>query len=100
MNTIRPIHVELAVEQVIADVDSFCDSLGAECMKAGPVNSEWFTRSDGRLSEADRPTLLHAALMAADRNDADLCLRAMQHLLARHLVEQDARITELAKEAA
>jgi hypothetical protein len=97
---IRPIHVELAVEQVIADVDSFCDSLGAECMKAGPVNSEWFTRSDARLSEADRPTLLHAALVAADRHDDALCGRAMRHLVARYLIEQDARITELAKEAA
>lgn len=68
--TVDPIHVQYATERVIGDVDSFCDELAAKCMAAGQCDGEKVLRVPGRLLEADEPTVLAAALLAAHRGDA------------------------------
>ena len=90
----------IAREKVIADLDTFSDVIAAGCFQRTDVDSDWHTRIPGRLAQADTAELLHAALVAADREDADTCLEAVRLLLQRHLQRSARRIDHLAAELA
>lgn len=89
-----------AAEQVLADVDTFCDELAGAAMRTPRVTSDWFTRVPGRLAQADDLTLLHALLTAGQRNDADTALEAARMLGDRYLSREAERIARLASEYA
>lgn len=97
---IKDVHVEIAVERITADVDTFTDWLAGECQGRTNVSSDWSCRVPGRLLTADVAVLLHAALTAADALDEAGCLSAMRALQQRYLVEKDDRLQQLAAEAA
>lgn len=97
---VKGIHVELAVERVLADVDGVVDWLGSECSQRSHVSSDFATRVPGRLLTADTAVVLHAALIAADRGDEMGCLDAMRVLTQRYLAGADKRVRALASEFA
>lgn len=90
--------MQRATETVLADVDSMANWLANECAHTGRVSSDWESRVKGRMQEAATATLLHAATMAAERNDAAACLEAVKILTDRWLVRRDAKVRELATE--
>lgn len=93
-------HVEAAFSKTLGDLDTLVDWLGGECFQRTQVDSDRATRVPGRLLTADTAVVLHAALVAADRQDAAGCLEAMRVLTQRYLELQDARVQDLARELA
>jgi hypothetical protein len=89
-----------ATETFLADVDSLANWIACECAYTGRVSSDWESRVAGRMEEAATSTLLHAATMAAERNDAAACLQAVKILTDRWLVKHDLRVRAMAAEMA
>ena len=94
----RSTSVEMAVQQILADVDTFMDDLSAACFNRTKVSSDFYLRQPGRLVQADDATLMHAALVAADAGDAETCCNAMRLLTARHIERKDEAVQRLAAE--
>lgn len=94
----HPIAIEYAARHVLGNLDLFADFLAGECFGAKAIDSDYSTRRPGRLNEADIPTVMHAALVAADRNDAQGCLEAMRLVVQRYLVHADDLLQSKAAE--
>lgn len=85
-----------AQERVLGNLDVFGDTLNNACFGRRDVDSDWATRVPGQLEHADDAVVLHAALVAANRDDAATTLEAMRLLAQRHLDRNAARVAELA----
>lgn len=85
-----------AQERVLGDVDTFADHLGGVCFNRHDVDSDRATRVPGRLEHEDDAVVLHAALVAAIRDDAGTVLEAVRLLAQRHLDRNAERVAELA----
>jgi hypothetical protein len=99
--------LQRATADVLADVDSIANWLACECAFTGRVSSDWESRVAGRMEEAATSTLLHAAMVAADRGDAATCCEAMgllvktghrdaRHAAAELALQYDALIEQMA----
>lgn len=86
-----PICYQMAVDSVLADVDTFTDWLYAECM-GKQATSDHETRAPGRLIGASPATLLHAALVASQRGDVTTAFEAMRELSDQYLRKECERI--------
>lgn len=95
-NSISATALAWAQERVLGDVDTFADHLGAACWQRHDVDSDRATRVPGRLEHADDAVVLHAALVAALRDDASTVLEAVRLLAQRHLARRADRVAELA----
>lgn len=99
---IGQIRDEMAREHVLADVDTFADELGGECMKTPRVTSDFESRNQARLTEAGSPVVLHALLLAGQRGDSETALFCAKLLgdryLAAHADRVQARYDQLASE--
>lgn len=95
----RPPVVEMAVERMLANVEEISNWLAGEGVDRIRVSSEIESRRPERLAAAHTATVLHAALVAADRKDAEGCLVALSLLVRRYLEQHDdllqAEISEL-----
>lgn len=96
--SLRPLFVEEATSRVLADVEEISNWLAGACVDMTRVSSDWEARTPDRLRAAQVPVVLNAALVAADRGDADGCLAAMGLLVRGYLVENDKRVIEIASE--
>lgn len=97
---VKQVHIDMATEAVIADVEAFTDELGAACMYRSSVCSDRATRLPGRLEQADDAIVLHAALRAALRDDAETATAAIKLLAERHIKNSAVRIQKLASKYA
>lgn len=94
----RPISVEMAVERLLADIETFSEELSVAGHRRCSVNSDYYLRQPHRMTLADDATLLHAALVAADRGEAETCFSAMKLLTSRYLERNEAQVQRIAEE--
>lgn len=97
---VNSLHTQLARERILADLDGLTDWLGAACVGRSNVSSERALRMPHRLDEADVPTILHAAIACAEKDDAADCLRAVKLLIERYMLAESRRALELAQDIA
>lgn len=90
--------LDIARSEIRADVDSFADWLYAGCMHAQAVSSAYESRLPSRLAAAALPVVLHAALEAANRNDAESCLEAMRLIVSAYEINNAERVSARASE--
>ena len=95
-NAISATALAWAQERVLGNLDVFADRLNGACASRTDVDSDWATRVPGRLEHADDAIVLHAALVAAIRDDAATVLEAVRLLAQRHLARNAERVAELA----
>jgi hypothetical protein len=81
--------VKASRAEAIGDLDAFSDWLSSECMFHGATYSagERVMRAPGRYAEAEAADVLCAALISAERSDADECLKAMREVMQRYLAK-------------
>lgn len=93
-------NIEEATKKVLANTSLFTAQLAEVCCGRDQVDSDWATRIQGRMLDEDDATVLHSALIAADRGDAETCLEAMQILTQRYIERENALIFSLSIEIA
>jgi hypothetical protein len=91
---------DAARDQLLASIDLFQDWIGGECGFCESVTSEYEARRPERLQAALTPVVLHAALVATQRGDAQGVLEAMKVIVARYLKEHDGALLRIAGELA
>ena len=97
---VRGADVDAAADRVLSNIDEFTGWLANECGFKDRVSSDYETRVPGRLTNAPLETLVHAALVATDRGDAETLLEAMKLVVSRYLVEHDVAIGRIAGDLA
>ena len=92
-------HAEL---QVLGDIDTLCDHVGAMAMgrRDGAEQSQRVSRMVSRLDECELDVLLGAALICAHQQDDEMALAAMKTLAKRYLQTQTGYVGRLVAGAA
>lgn len=92
-------HAEL---QVLGDIDTLCDHVGAMAMgrRDGAEQSQRVSRMVSRLDECELDVLLGAALICAHQQDDEMALAALKTFAARYLKAQASYIDKIVSEAA
>ena len=93
---------DFAELQVLGDVDTLCDELGAMASgrRDGAEQSQRVARVVSRLDDCPLDVLLGAALICAHQQDDEMALAAMKTLAARYLKMQASYINKIISEAA
>lgn len=89
---------DFAELQVLGDVDTLCDELGAMASgrRDGAEQSQRVARVVSRLDDCELDVLLGAALICAHQQDDEMALAAMKTLAKRYLLTQADRVNNIA----
>jgi hypothetical protein len=90
----RQIAVEMVVRELLGDVDSFVDFLDTYQKKGLETNAERMLRTPDRIHAGSNADVFCAALISADRNDAEEACRCLRLLIGRYLLSENDRMTE------
>lgn len=93
---------DFAELQVLGDVDTLCDELGAMASgrRDGAEQSQRVARVVSRLDDCELDVLLGAALICAHQQDDEMALAAMKTLAKRYLQTQTGYVGRLVAGAA
>lgn len=93
---------DFAELQVLGDVDTLCDELGAIASgrRDGAEQSQRVARVVSRLDDCELDVLLGAALICAHQQDDEMALAAMKTLAARYLKLKASYVDKIVAEAA
>ena len=93
---------DFAELQVLGDVDTLCDELGAMASgrRDGAEQPQRVARVVSRLDDCELDVLLGAALICAHQQDDEMALAAMKTLAKRYLQTQTGYVGRLVAGAA
>jgi hypothetical protein len=85
---------EDATMQALGNAEAVTDWLAAECMgrTSATAGADRLMRAPGRYAAADAAEVLAAALISAQRGDAEECLVAVTQLVRRYTTEHKSTI--------